>query len=81
MAFMRVDCRGATLGWFFDFRAGGCFSGLCLSLEGGSAPVAFYIHFEDGCVVNEAVDGGQRHGGIPEYHIMPLILIGESLTL
>jgi hypothetical protein len=37
-----------------------------LSLECGAAAVAFDVHFEDRCVVDEAVDGGERHSGIGE---------------
>lgn len=56
-------------------------SGARLSLKSGSAAVAFDIHLEDVGVVHEAVDGGERHSGVPEYLMMPLILIGESLML
>ena len=33
-----------------------------LSIECGAAPVAFDIHLEDGGVVDQAIDGGERHG-------------------
>jgi hypothetical protein len=32
-------------------------------------------------VVDEAVEDGVGIGRVPEYHMMPLTLIGESLTL
>ncbi len=36
------------------------------ALDCGFAAIAFDVHLEDGCVVDEAVDGGECHGGIWE---------------
>ena len=33
---------------------------------GGAAPVAFDVELEDGGMVDQAVDGGDRHGGVVE---------------
>src|SRR6185369_1773171 len=44
-------------------------SGAALAVEGGFSPVAIDVHLEDGCVMDEAVDGGECHG-----------LIGEDLA-
>ena len=33
------------------------------AVEGGAAAIAFDVHLQDGGVVNEAIDGGERHGG------------------
>jgi hypothetical protein len=35
--------------------------------EGGAAPIALDIHFEDGGVMDEAVDGCQRHSLVWKY--------------
>ena len=46
---------------------------------GGSTSIAFDIHLEDGCVVNEPVDGGQCHGWIGEDGIpFPEGLVGRD---
>src|SRR3954451_7731040 len=37
-----------------------------LSLESDAAAVAFDVHLEDGGVVDEPVDRGERHGGVRE---------------
>jgi hypothetical protein len=37
-----------------------------LSIEGSPSTIAFDIHLEDGRVVNETIDGGERHGRIGE---------------
>ena len=37
-----------------------------LTIKGGAAAVAFDVHFEDCRVMDEAVDGRQRHGWIRE---------------
>src|SRR3546814_3988218 len=39
---------------------------MLFSLDSGATPVAVDVHFEDGCVVNETVDGCERHSGIRE---------------
>ena len=59
------DCRGASI----SGDVGGCGIGrwptrASLSFDGFAAPVAFDIHFEDGGVMDEAVDCGERHGRI-----------------
>ena len=45
---------------------GGWPSASALSLKGFPSPVAFDIHFQDRSVMDEAVDGGERHGLIGE---------------
>src|SRR3546814_4772237 len=49
-----------------DWSSDVCSSDLLFSLDSRAAPIAFDIHLEDGGVVHEAVDGGQRHCGIGE---------------
>src|SRR5438132_11415644 len=49
-----------------DCRARGGPAGASLAFEGGLAPIALDVHLENGCVMNEAVDGRQRHGVIRE---------------
>jgi hypothetical protein len=39
---------------------------LLFAFECGAAAVAVDVDFEDRGVVNQAIDGGQRHGGIRE---------------
>src|SRR3546814_6564721 len=48
----------------FDCRVFWGPSSPCLSLEGDPATIALDIHLEDGGVMNETVDGRDRHGGI-----------------
>ena len=36
-------------------------AGTSFAFERGTAAVAFNVHLEDGCVVDEAVDDGERH--------------------
>src|SRR4051812_25964282 len=43
--------------------AGGRPTRSALSLESDAAAVAFDVHLEDGGVVDEPVDRGERHGG------------------
>lgn len=43
---------------------GWCTSRPSFSLDGLAATIAFDIQFEDRGVVDETVDGGERHGGI-----------------
>jgi hypothetical protein len=59
------DRRGASI----NGDVGGCGigrwpTGASLSFDGFAAPVAFDIHLEDGGMMDEAVDCGERHGGI-----------------
>src|SRR3546814_20509224 len=52
---------------------------LCLSLEGGCATIALDIHLADGGVMNETVDGRERHGGIEEDPVpFPEWLVGRD---
>jgi hypothetical protein len=37
-----------------------------LCLHGGALSEAFDVHLEDGRLMNEPVDGGERHGWIGE---------------
>jgi hypothetical protein len=85
---VRFDCRGQGLSFgvivarrhgaaVFDCRRSGWPAGaLLFSFKGGAAPVAVDVHFEDRGVVDETIDGGERHRGIPEHRKMPLSLIG-----
>lgn len=64
-----ADCRGASIskigvGKIGDRRLRGRASRTAFSLDGLAAPVAFDIQLEDRGVVDEAIDGGERHGGI-----------------
>ena len=45
-----------------DCRVGGRPPGATLSIKCGAAPIALDIHLEDGGVVDQAIDGGERHG-------------------
>ena len=53
-----VDGVGCCPGWRSSRTA--------LSFQGGSPSVALDVHLEDGRVMDEAVDHGQRHGWIGE---------------
>ena len=64
-----VDCRGASISEI----GGGEIGGRCLicraswpsfAFDGLTATIAFYIHLEDHSVMYEAVDRGERHGGV-----------------
>ena len=37
---------------------------MAFGLHGGTSPVAFDIHLEDGCVMNKPVHRGKRHGRV-----------------
>jgi hypothetical protein len=52
-----------------------------LSFERGAAPIAFDVHLEDGGVMDEAVDSGERHGLVTEHRRVPLFRIERSLKL
>ena len=41
-------------------------SGTTFSFEGGPPAIALDVHLDDGGVVDEAIDGGERHGGVRE---------------
>src|SRR3546814_9018148 len=65
---MRISDWSSDVGSsdLFDCRVFWGPSSPCLSLEGGPATIALDIHLEDGGVMNETVDGRERHGGIRE---------------
>ena len=46
-----------------------------LAFERGAAAVALDVHFEDGGVMNEAVDDRDRHCLVTEYLRVPLFRI------
>ena len=46
---------------FLDCRVGGRTTWSAFAIECRAASVALDIHFEDGGVVDEAIDGGERH--------------------
>lgn len=52
-----------------DCRADWWPTGPMFALEGGAAAIAFDVHLEDGGMVDEAIDDGERHR-----------LIGEDLA-
>jgi len=52
-----------------------------LSLECGTAAVAVDVDFEDRRVMNEAIDGGERQGGIADHCRLPLFRMGRWLGL
>ena len=64
--FVGFDCRGASIS--FDVCRCRSLSRTAWSVGvfSGSAPIAFDIHLEDGCMMNEPVDGCQRHGRVGE---------------
>ncbi len=54
-------------------------SGITLAIESGAAAIALNVHFQDGGVMNGAVDGGERHGLTANDHRMPQSLTGCGL--
>ena len=69
---MMIDRRAASISSLLEFFVCGVGrrpSGAALAVEGGLSPVALDVHLEDCRVMDEAVDGGERHG-----------LIGEDLA-
>ena len=62
-SFVGSDCRGASIGDCFWCRVRRCPSWAAFSFERGAPAIALNVHFDDGGVVNEAIDGGERHGG------------------
>jgi hypothetical protein len=46
----------------FDCRVGGLPTWTMLSIECGAAAITVDIHLEDGGVVDEAINSGERHG-------------------
>lgn len=45
----------------------------------GAPAIALDVHLNDGGLVNEAIDGGERHGGVAETKV-PLFVSGSCLT-
>jgi len=45
----------------------------------GAPAIALDVHLNDGGLVNEAIDGGERHGGVAETKV-PLFVGGSCLT-
>ena len=46
---------------FLYCRAGGRASWTTLAIERGATSIAFDVHLEDGGVMDEAINGGERH--------------------
>lgn len=63
---LRLIVGERHIGIFGCGDLGGATCPLLFSLDSRAPPIAFDIHLEDGGVVHEAVDGGQRHCGIGE---------------
>src|SRR6266511_4219471 len=61
-----VDCRGASVSRRCWCCARWRSSRAAFSFQGGSPSVALDVHLEDGRVVDEPVDHGQRHGWVGE---------------
>ena len=55
---------------FLDCRVGGRTTWTVLAIECCAASIALDIHFEDGGVMNEAIDSGERHRLVWE-HLSP----------
>ena len=58
-----------------DCRVGGRPATASLAFERGAAAVALDVHFEDGGVMNEAVDDRDGHCLVTEYLRVPLFRI------
>ena len=63
-SFVGSDCRGASISDSFGCRVRRRPSRTTLSFERGAAAIAFDVHLDDGGVVNEAINGGESHGGV-----------------
>src|SRR5512134_3519416 len=61
-----VDCRGASVSDGVGCRARWRATGASFPFQGSSPSVALDVHLEDGGVVDEPVDHGQRHGWVGE---------------
>ena len=74
------DCRWASIcfGGFdlFDCRAFWRSPASALFVDSGAAAVAFDVHFENRRMVDETVDGCERHGWITKQDRMPLLSRG-----
>ena len=55
-------------------------SGAALAVEGSAAAIAFDVHLQDRGVMDEAVDGRERHDLVTEPRRMPSSLIEWCLT-
>ncbi len=66
MGVSRSDCRGASISGVFACRAGRRSFRCLAALDSGPASVAFHVELEDRGVMDEPVDGGERHGGVGE---------------
>ena len=62
----RVCCAVVLRLGAADAVAGGA---RLLAGGGGAAAIALDVHLEDDGVVDEAIDGGARHGGIGEHAV------------
>jgi hypothetical protein len=78
--FFWINCRGASISDGFGCRVRRGSSGATFSFERGAAAITLDIHLEDGGVMDETIDRGERHGGVPEHRRMPQLLIGSCLT-
>ena len=65
-SFVEVDCRGASISGSFGCRVRGRSSWTTFAFERGPPAIAFDVHLDDGGVMDEAIDGGERHGGVRE---------------
>jgi hypothetical protein len=65
---VRVDCRGAAIR-HLPCRVCRRPSGTTFTVERSAASIAFDVHLQNGGVMDEAIDGGERHS-----------LVGEDLA-
>src|SRR5215207_4426924 len=65
--FFWIDCRGASISDGFGCRVRRGSSGATFSFERGAAAITLDIHLEDGGVMDETIDRGERHGGVRKY--------------
>src|SRR6266436_4610790 len=65
-----LDENGASISFglrgFLDCRVGSWPAATALSVEGLAAAIALDIHLQDRGVMNEAIDGGERHSLVGE---------------
>lgn len=64
--FSQPDCRGASISSGVDCRAGRRATWPFAPLDGCAAAIALDVELKDGRVVDEAIDGGEGHGGVWE---------------
>src|SRR5438445_7106922 len=65
-SFVRFDCRGASISEGFGCRVRWWPSRATLSFERSAPAIALDVHLDDGGMVDEAIDGGEGHGGVRE---------------